>query len=121
MPALHGVELRRRGGGGDLPHRPACLAVCNPSAYRLALILGFLLLACAAGLRAQSRGDMQVGARVLMAGPSRVALAAALNRPAAAELRALAQIRRDGPAVARDSAGVALPPRSIITIAFLRN
>lgn len=85
------------------------------------LVLGALTLGLPAGLRAQGRGDMQVGARVLMAAPSQVALASALHRGVQASSPSLAEIRRELKPVAVDSVGAALPARSIITIAFLRN
>ena len=84
-------------------------------------ILGALTLGLAAGLEAQTRGDLQIGAHVLLAAPSQAALASALNRPVAGSLGGLAEISRDRQTIALDSAGVALRPRSIITIAFLRN
>lgn len=84
-------------------------------------LLAGLALGLPAGLQAQSRGDMQVGARVLMAAPSQGALAAALHHPVPASPSSLAEIHRELKPVAVDSVGATLPARSIITIAFLRN
>lgn len=121
MPTAQGVELRGSASGGDSAHAPARPVVCNRPIRRFGVIFCALTLSLAAGLRAQGRGDLQVGAQVLMAAPSQAALALALNHPAAASRGALAEISRSRQPAVLDSAGVALPPRSIITIAFLHN
>jgi hypothetical protein len=56
----------------------------------------------------------------MMAAPSQAALATALN-PVRGGETLLAEIHRERRPVAQDSVGVAKPPRSIITIVFLRN
>jgi hypothetical protein len=58
---------------------------------------------------------------VLPAGPSQAALALALNRPGMGSHPDLADIRRELRSEPSDSAGVALPPRPVVTIDFLRN
>lgn len=121
MPTAQGVELRRSAGGGDPAHPPARPTTSRRQMPRIGLFLGVLVLGFAAGLQAQSRGDMQVGAQVLLAGPSQAALASALYRPVVGSPGGLAEISRDRQLVVPDSAGVALRPRAIITIAFLRN
>lgn len=121
MHTPQGIEPWRSGGGGDPAHASACLRLSTCRIPCVGAILGLLTLGLAAGAQAQTRGDMQVGAQVLMAAPSQAALASALNRPITSSLSVLADIRRDRKPVARDSTGAALPPRSIITIAFLRN
>ncbi|MEO8140358.1 MAG: hypothetical protein ABI742_11970 [Gemmatimonadota bacterium] len=88
---------------------------------QLGAIFGLLTLLGAGGLSAQTRGDLQVGAHVLPAGPSQAALALALNWPSMGSHPELADIRRQLRSAPSDSAGAALPPESVVTIAFLRN
>ncbi len=121
MPTAQGVERRTSGSQSDPAHAQACRVSAGCQRSPIWLVLGILALGIPAGLQAQGRGDMQVGARVLMAAPSQLALASALNRAVPAASSSLAEIRRELKPVAIDSVGAALPARSIITIAFLRN
>ena len=100
---------------------PAHGRYCSGAWLGFGALFGLLTFAGAGGLSAQSRGDLQVGARVLASGPSQSALASALNRPSPGTQIELADISRAVQATPIDSAGVALPPRSVVTIAFLRN
>jgi hypothetical protein len=121
MPTAQGVEQRRMRAESDPAHpeaRPVSACRRHP---RIWAVLALGTLGLPAGLQAQSRGDLQVGAHVMMAAPSQLALASALHRAVAGSPRPLAEIRRELKPAALDSAGAALPSRSVITIAFLRN
>lgn len=121
MPTAQGVGRRLSVAERDPAHPQACPVTAARHFLPIGAVLGLITLGLPAGLEAQGRGDLQVGARVLMAAPSQLALASALSRVTAASPRSLAEIHRDLRPAALDSAGAALPARSIITIAFLRN
>ncbi len=117
------------GGQGDLAH-PAvpCLGFEGSWSIRdtvspaLVVVATFLLLTLfAVPARAQGASSLPVAARVVAIGPSRQALAAALNPALRAGSQPLAQISRGVVAGTPDSLGVARRPRAIVTIDFLRN
>jgi hypothetical protein len=116
-----GVEGSRPAGRGDLAHARCCPGFAGWSLTGFGTLFGLVFGIPAGSLAAQSRGDMQVGAQVLPAGPSQAALASALNRPPAGSHPDLADITRVRLGAVLDSAGVALKPRSVVTISFLRN
>jgi hypothetical protein len=88
---------------------------------KIATLATLLLLAVAPKVHAQSRGEVQIGARILRAGPSQIALAAALKLPAQGPDPELAHISRELPKLSTDTDRAMLPPRAIVTIEFLRN
>ena len=87
----------------------------------------FLLLwsGLPAPVGAQSRGDLQVAARVVETQPSQLALAqgldAAIRAPAASTLQSLASIQVEPAAARTGRPAVARRPRGVVTISFLRN
>ena len=89
--------------------------------------LAFFLLVFAgltAPLRAQSRGDLQVAARVLEAQPSRLALTqglAAARRASAFTFQSLASIQVESGVTKTTRLPVGRRPRAVVTISFLRN
>jgi hypothetical protein len=64
---------------------------------------------------------MQVGARILPAAPSQLALSAALSYPLAPPDPELVRIRREFVPLPGDTDRAAHRPRAIVTIEFLRN
>lgn len=124
-----GIRSGWGGGWGELAHPAApCLGfegswtVRDTASSALGVIATFLLLTLFAGpARAQGASSLPVAARVVAIGPSRQALAAALNPALRAGSQPLAQISRGVVVDTPDSLGVARRPRTIVTIAFLRN
>ncbi|MEO8634410.1 MAG: hypothetical protein ABI587_03935 [Gemmatimonadales bacterium] len=94
----------------------------DTAAPRLIVFATVVLLSLFA-LPAQAQGPstLQVSARVVPTGPSREALSAALQPGLGAASSPLAQIRHDLESGTTDSLGIARRPRTIVTIAFLRN
>jgi hypothetical protein len=121
VPIFQDVGAPRLGARRDPAHRAVRTGKGGARCRGLLILGGFLALGLAAPLRAQGRGELQIGAQVLRSAPSQSALALALQSPVGTARSELAEIGHQPLAAGSDSAGVALPPRSVVTIAFLRN
>jgi len=118
LPPVSPASVSIRPGPGPFAARR--LGELGPA---LAILL-LLFVALTAPLRAQSRGDLQVAARVLEAQPSRLALAQGLTaaRQAPADTpQSLASIQIEPVVTKTKRLALGRWPRSVVTISFLRN
>lgn len=121
MPNHQRVESRLWRGRRDPAHPAPRRASGSRRGLGLGVLIALLTVVLASPVQAQGRGDLQVAARVLEAGPSRAALAVALGTSAGARGQALAEISRQPAPATGDAAQLARRPRAVVTIAFLRN
>jgi len=118
VPHASPASISRNPGSGLLAARR--LGELGPALAIFLLVFG----GQTAPLRAQSRADLQVAARVLEAQPSRLALTQGLTaarRAPTFTFQSLASIQVESAVTKTKRLPVGRWPRAVVTISFLRN